>query len=118
MNRGSILGLLAVAALGLVVGPTGAVSQQGSLKQQLVGSWMLVSIIATDKAGGKTRNAPTPALDQLAAHDAQKAELVKLRYFAGLSIEETAAALGISERTAKRHWTYSRAWLLDAMRAG
>ncbi len=58
------------------------------------------------------------ALDRLDAHDAQKAELVKLRYFAGLSIEETAAALGISERTAKRHWTYARAWLLDAMRAG
>ena len=57
------------------------------------------------------------ALDRLAAHDAQKAELVKLRYFAGLSIEETAVALGISERTAKRHWTYARAWLLDAMRA-
>ena len=58
------------------------------------------------------------ALDRLAAHDAAKAELVKLRYFAGLSIEETAAALGISERTAKRHWTYARAWLLDAMRTG
>ena len=58
------------------------------------------------------------ALDRLAAHDAAKAELVKLRYFAGLSIEETAAALGISERTAKRHWTYARAWLLDTMRAG
>ena len=58
------------------------------------------------------------ALDRLAAHDAQKAELVKLRYFAGLGIEETAAALGISERTAKRHWRYARAWLLDAMRAG
>ena len=58
------------------------------------------------------------ALDRLAAHDAQKAELVKLRYFAGLSIEETAAALAISERTAKRHWTYARAWLLDAMRGG
>ena len=58
------------------------------------------------------------ALDRLAAHDAQKAELVKLRYFAGLSIEETAAALSISERTAKRHWTYARAWLLDAMRGG
>ena len=58
------------------------------------------------------------ALDRLAAHDAQKAELVKLRYFAGLSIEEAATALAISERTAKRHWTYARAWLLDAMRAG
>ncbi len=58
------------------------------------------------------------ALDLLAAHDAQKAELVKLRYFVGLSTEETATALGISERTAKRHWTYARAWLLDAMRGG
>ena len=58
------------------------------------------------------------ALDQFAAHDAQKAELVKLRYFAGLSIEETAAALGISERTAKRHWIYARAWLIDALQAG
>jgi RNA polymerase sigma factor (TIGR02999 family) len=57
-------------------------------------------------------------LDRLAEHDAEKAELVKLRYYAGLSIEETATALGISERTAKRHWTYARAWLLDAMRAG
>ncbi len=57
-------------------------------------------------------------LDRLAEHDAEKAELVKLRYFVGLSIEETATALGISERTAKRHWTYARAWLLDAMRAG
>ncbi len=57
-------------------------------------------------------------LDALAAHDAQKAELVKLRYFAGFTIEETAAALGISERTAKRHWAYARAWLLDAMSTG
>ncbi len=56
------------------------------------------------------------ALDCLAAHDAQKAELVKLRYFVGLSIEETAAALEISERTAKRHWAYARAWLIDALR--
>ncbi len=58
------------------------------------------------------------ALERLAAADAEKAELVKLRYFAGLSIEEAATALGISQRTAKRHWTYARAWLLDAMRAG
>jgi RNA polymerase sigma factor (TIGR02999 family) len=55
------------------------------------------------------------ALDRLAAVDPEKAELVKLRYFAGLSIEETAAALAISPRTAKRHWTYARAWLLDTM---
>jgi RNA polymerase sigma factor (TIGR02999 family) len=51
------------------------------------------------------------ALDALAAHDSRKAELVKLRYFAGLSLEETAAALDLSERTAKRDWAYARAWL-------
>jgi DNA-directed RNA polymerase specialized sigma24 family protein len=37
--------------------------------------------------------------------------VVKLRYFAGLTIEQTAAALGISVRTANRHWAYARAWL-------
>ena len=51
------------------------------------------------------------ALDRLAAQDARKAELVKLRYFVGLTIEETAEALGMSEATAKRDWVYARAWL-------
>lgn len=51
------------------------------------------------------------ALDALAEHDARKAELVKLRYFAGLMIEEAADVLGISAPTAKRDWTYARAWL-------
>jgi RNA polymerase sigma factor (TIGR02999 family) len=51
------------------------------------------------------------SLDALAAHDPRKAELVKLRYFAGLTLEEAAAALDLSERTAKRDWAYARAWL-------
>jgi RNA polymerase sigma factor (TIGR02999 family) len=51
------------------------------------------------------------ALEKLAAADPVKAELVKLRYFAGLTIEEAAAALGISPATAKRYWTYARTWL-------
>jgi RNA polymerase sigma factor (TIGR02999 family) len=51
------------------------------------------------------------ALDRFAAHDAQKAELVKLRYFAGLTIEEAADVLGMSAPTAKRYWAYARAWL-------
>jgi RNA polymerase sigma factor (TIGR02999 family) len=51
------------------------------------------------------------ALDRLAEHDPKKAELVKLRHFAGLTIEEAADALSISPATAKRYWTYSRAWL-------
>jgi len=51
------------------------------------------------------------ALDKLAAEDPQKAELVKLRYFAGMTIAETARALGVSDPTAKRWWTFARAWL-------
>jgi RNA polymerase sigma factor (TIGR02999 family) len=51
------------------------------------------------------------ALDKLAAKDRVKAELVKLRYFAGLTIEQTAEALGISVATANRFWNYARAWL-------
>ena len=51
------------------------------------------------------------ALDRLAARDPVKAELVKLRHFAGLTIEQAADALGVSPATAKRYWAYSRAWL-------
>jgi RNA polymerase sigma factor (TIGR02999 family) len=51
------------------------------------------------------------ALTRLAAQEPIKAELVKLRYFAGLSLEETAAILGISLATAKRYWAVARAWL-------
>jgi RNA polymerase sigma factor (TIGR02999 family) len=55
------------------------------------------------------------ALDRLAEADAQKAELVKLLYFAGLHLEEAAAAQGISRTTAYRHWLFARAWLHDAI---
>ena len=51
------------------------------------------------------------ALDRLAAHDAVKAELVKLKFFAGLTTEHAAKVLDISEPTAKRYWAYARAWL-------
>ncbi|MGH7168857.1 MAG: sigma-70 family RNA polymerase sigma factor [Gemmataceae bacterium] len=55
------------------------------------------------------------ALSRFAQIEPRKAELVKLRYFVGLTIEETAEALGISPATAKRHWAYSKAWLLQAL---
>ena len=55
------------------------------------------------------------ALDRLAAEDPLKADLVKLRYFAGLTLPDAAAALGLSERTAGRHWAYARAWLRRAV---
>jgi RNA polymerase sigma factor (TIGR02999 family) len=55
------------------------------------------------------------ALDRLAAQEHEAAEVVKLRYFAGLTIEETAAAMNISVRTVNRHWTYARAWLYQKL---
>ena len=51
------------------------------------------------------------ALDKLATHDARKAELVKLRYFGGLSIRQAADALGIAESTADADWAYAKSWL-------
>ncbi len=56
------------------------------------------------------------ALNKLTTLDKEKAELVKLRYFAGMTTEEAAAALGISEATAKRWWVYARAWLYTEIR--
>ena len=58
------------------------------------------------------------ALERFDQEEPEKAQLVKLRFFAGLSIEEAADAMGISRATASRHWTYARAWLHDAMSAG
>jgi DNA-directed RNA polymerase specialized sigma24 family protein len=56
-------------------------------------------------------------LTQLAEHEPRSAELAKLRVFAGLTLDETALALGISLRTAKRDWAYARAWLSRTLRA-
>jgi len=56
------------------------------------------------------------AIEQLAAENQECGNLVKMRFFAGLSVNDAAKALGISPRTAKRHWAYARAWLFDALR--
>ncbi len=58
------------------------------------------------------------ALDKLAQKDPRKAQLVKLRYFAGLTQEQAAEALGISVSTADRDWAYARAWLFREMSKG
>ena len=57
------------------------------------------------------------ALNKLAGSDSQAAELVKLRFFTGLTIKQAAEILGISSRSADDVWAYARAWLYDEMRA-
>jgi RNA polymerase sigma factor (TIGR02999 family) len=57
------------------------------------------------------------ALQRLEVEDPQKAEVVKLRFFVGLDRAETAAVLGISERTVQRHWAFAKAWLFREMRS-
>lgn len=56
------------------------------------------------------------SLEALAREDAKAAELVKLRFFTGLSVEEAALALGVTDRTARRYWRFARAWLYDKLR--
>ena len=64
----------------------------------------MVDLVALDRA-----------LDELARRDPQQARIVELRYFGGLSVDETADALDISAATVKRHWNFARAWLLLAL---
>ena len=76
--------------------------QSVDIEESLVAddTWPVEEILALDEALGK-----------LARQDPTKAELVKLRYFAGLTIEQAAKALDISHATAERYWDYARSWL-------
>ena len=58
------------------------------------------------------------ALSKLSETEPEMGELVKLRYFTGLTMDETAKALGISPKTVQRHWAYARAWLLREIGRG
>lgn len=82
------------------------------------GDWARIEIPDIESTtGSKSDNllALDEALTKLAAEEPEKAELVKLRYFAGLSVEEAADALGISRTTASRYWTYARVWLFSEL---
>lgn len=57
-------------------------------------------------------------MEALEAHDPGLAEVVHLRYFAGLTVDETALALGVSGRSINRDWLVARAWLLHRMKSG
>jgi RNA polymerase sigma factor (TIGR02999 family) len=75
----------------------------------------LTDVPAKSAVDGERLLALDAALTRLAAEDPVAARVVELRHFAGLSVEDAAAALGLSRATAYRHWTYARAWLKDAV---
>jgi RNA polymerase sigma factor (TIGR02999 family) len=82
------------------------------------GDWRQVELEAAAPVAqdaGDNVVAVNEALEQLHQHDPVKAELVKLRFFGGLSVEEAADVLGISRATADRHWRYAKTWLYCAM---
>jgi RNA polymerase sigma factor (TIGR02999 family) len=69
-------------------------------------------------ADDETLLAVNEALEKLEREDPDAAQLIKLRFFAGMTNEEAGQALGISERTAKRYWSFARAWIYQELRAG
>jgi RNA polymerase sigma factor (TIGR02999 family) len=78
------------------------------------GGWQRLDLLDAELAVDSTGDelfAVDEALSLLAAREPVVARLVELRFFAGLTLEEAAEALGISQRTAYRHWAYARAWL-------
>jgi RNA polymerase sigma factor (TIGR02999 family) len=83
------------------------------------GNWERVDLqqidIATD-ADDDTLLLVNDALEKLAGEHANAAEIAKLRFFAGLTLEEAGETLGVTERTAKRYWAFARAWLFDEIR--
>jgi RNA polymerase sigma factor (TIGR02999 family) len=83
------------------------------------GDWQRVNldqVAVADKASDAEVIAVHEALERLASENPPCAELVKLRFFTGLTMEEAAAALGLAPRTAHRYWVFARAWLYDALR--
>lgn len=78
----------------------------------------LDQLVAGETASDADVVALDDALEKLAFEDRACAELVKLRFFAGLTLDEAAASLRISPRTADRYWAYARAWLFNELRSG
>src|SRR5262249_61507668 len=85
--------------------------KRGGAWKQVVLPWAL----APATAPSDQVLAVSDALDRFAQHDPVKAELVKLRFFVGLSVEEAAELLEISRATADRYWRYAKTWLYCAL---
>jgi RNA polymerase sigma factor (TIGR02999 family) len=82
-----------------------------TLDDSMIADQTAVSRRNEEREGGVDVLALDAALEKLAALDPQQAKIVELRYFGGLTVEETGEALDISAATVKRHWTVARAWL-------
>ena len=83
------------------------------------GGWQRIDLdrlSVADEASDEELVAIDDALQELAQKNGPCAELVKLRFFTGLTLDEAAAAMGVSRRTANRYWAFARAWLFDALR--
>ncbi len=112
-SRGHFFGAAAEAMRRILVD---AARRKGSQKEG--GGWQrqtLEGLEIANPADDEKLLTLDAALTRLETKDASKARLVKLRFFAGLTIDQAAAALGISTATAERHWTYARAWLQREM---
>jgi RNA polymerase sigma-70 factor, ECF subfamily len=98
-----------------------AVAQQ---TEKRGGKWSQVTVSLLNDIPGETTDADAAVIDldraltDLAALDPQQARVVELRYFGGLTIEETAAAMNLSIATVKREWSTARLWLKRALEAG
>jgi RNA polymerase sigma factor (TIGR02999 family) len=83
------------------------------------GDWQRIDLdkveVAVD-ADDDTLLLVNEALEKLTQEDAYAAEMAKLRFFGGLTLEEAAQVLGVTERTANRYWAFARVWLFDEMR--
>jgi RNA polymerase sigma factor (TIGR02999 family) len=88
-------------------------TKRGGGQRQITLDERLIAVDAPDQTVDLV--ALDRALASLAALDPQQARIVELRFFGGLSVDETADALSISPATVKRHWTVAKAWLLRAL---
>ncbi len=83
------------------------------------GDWQRIDLDRVDiaaEADDDTLLLVNEALEKLAQEDASAAEIAKLRFFGGLTLEEAAQVLGVTKRTADRYWAFARVWLFDEMR--
>lgn len=111
-NRGHFIAIAAIAMRRLLVERARRrhAAKRGGHQVQVTLDEALV--IGGDADSGVDLITLDRALSRLAALDPQQARIVELRFFGGLSVEETAGALSISPATVKRHWTLAKAWLL------